>query len=257
MPIHPTAIVDPSAAIDPSADIGPFVVVEGPVVIGARTRIFAHATVVGDTHIGTDNEIHMGAVIGNTPQDRSYRGAATGVRIGDRNVFREHVQVHRATIEGQATRIGNDNYLMATSHVAHDCTVGDHVIFANGAVIGGHAVIEDLVFLSGNAAVHQHVRMGKLSFLRGVCGANRDVAPFCIVDGIGDVRALNRVGLRRAGYDRSRIDALHHAFRTLFARRRNLSHAIAELEAENPGEDVRYMLDFIRNSKRGVCSAPR
>lgn len=257
MPIHPTAIVDPAARIDPSAEIGPFVVVDGPVVVGARTRVLAHATLIGDTHLGSDNEIHMGAVVGNTPQDRSYAGAATGVRIGDRNVIREHVQIHRATIAGSATRIGDDNYLMATAHVAHDCTVGNSVIMANGAVVGGHATIEDRVFLSGNTAVHQQVRVGTLALLRGTCAADRDVPPFCIIDGINDVRALNRIGLRRAGYGPERIDALHHAFRVLFGRRRNLTRAIEELEAEGANDDVRRLLDFIRASKRGVCTAAR
>lgn len=256
MTIHPSAIVDPAATIDPSASVGAFVVVEGPVVVGPRTRIAAHATLLGDTHLGADNEIHMGAVIGNTPQDRSYVGAATGVRIGNRNVIREHVQVHRATIEGAATRLGDDNYLMATAHVAHDCVVGNHVTLANGAVLGGHATVEDRVFLSGNTAVHQRVRVGTLALLRGTCAADRDIPPFCIVDGINQVRALNRIGLLRAGFSRARVDALHHAFRVLFGRRRNLARATAELEAEGPGDDVRYLLDFIRASKRGICVAP-
>lgn len=257
MPIHPTALVDPAATIDPSAEVGPFVVVEGPVAIGPRTRVLAHATLLGDTRIGADNAIHMGAVIGNTPQDLGYTGAPTSVRIGDRNVIREHVQIHRAAVAGGSTEIGDDNFLMANAHVAHDCKVGDRVILANGAVLGGHARVEDRVFLSGNTAIHQHVRVGTLALLRGTCAADRDVPPFCIVDGINDVRGLNRVGLRRAGYDAAQIDALHHAFRVLFGRRRNLGHALAELEAQVPTAAVAQLIEFIRSSKRGVCTAPR
>lgn len=257
MAIHPTAIVDPAAEIDPSASIGPFVVVDGPVVVGARTRVLAHATLLGRTTIGADNEIHMGAVIGNTPQDRGYDGSATEVCIGDRNVFREHVQIHRASRPGGATRIGDDNYFMATSHIAHDCRVGSHVTLANGAAVGGHATLADRVFLSGNTAVHQHVRVGTLAMLRGVSAADRDVPPYCIVDGIDVVRALNRVGLRRAGVPAERIDALRRAFRILFARRRNLTLAMAEVEAVAPTDEVAHLLEFLRSSTRGVCSGPR
>jgi UDP-N-acetylglucosamine acyltransferase len=232
------------------------VVVEGPVIVGARTRVLAHATLLGSTTIGADNEIHMGAVIGNTPQDRGYAGGESGVRIGDRNIFREHVQVHRASSPGGATEIGDDNFFMATSHVAHDCRVGNHVTLANGAVLGGHATVEDRVFLSGNSAVHQHVRVGTLAFLRGVSAADRDVPPYCIVDAINVVRALNRVGLRRAGVPAAGIDALRRAFRILFARRRNLALAMEEVGAGPVTAEVQRLLDFIRSSTRGICSGP-
>lgn len=256
MPIHSTALVDPAASIDPSATIGPFVVVDGPVVVGARTRVLPHATLLGPTTIGADNEIHMGAVIGNTPQERGYAGSESSVRIGDRNIFREHVQVHRASRPGGVTEIGDDNFFMATSHVAHDCRIASHVTLANGAVIGGHATIEDRVFLSGNSAVHQHVRVGTLAFLRGVSAADRDVPPYCIVDSINVVRALNRVGLRRAGVSAEGIDALRRAFRILFARRRNFTLAMEEVCAAPVTAEVQRLLDFIRSSPRGVCSGP-
>jgi len=257
MPIHPTALVDAAADIHPDADIGPFVVIDGPVVVGARTRVLAHATLLGNTRIGADNEIHMGVALGDTPQDRSYDRAPSQVRIGDRNVFREHVQVHRGSGAGTVTVIGDDNYFMATAHVAHNCIIGNHVTLANGAVVGGHAHIEDRVFLSGNTAVHQHVRVGTLAFLRGVSAADRDVPPFCIVDDINVIRALNRIGLRRAGFEPARIDALRRAFRILFAHRRNLNQAMAEVESEPITADVRQLLGFIRASERGVCAGPR
>ncbi len=256
MAVHPTAIVDPQASIDPSVEVGPFVLIDGPVVVGARTRVLARATLLGHTRIGSDNEIHPGAVIGGTPQDRGYNGEPTEVVIGDRNVFREHVQVHRGSRTGGATVIGDDNFLMATSHIAHDCRIGNHVTLANGAVVGGHARIADRVFLSGNSAVHQHVRVGTLAMLRGVSAADRDVPPYCIVDDINVVRALNRVGLHRAGVPSERIDALRRAFRILFARRRNLAIAMQEVEERPATEEVAHLLEFLRTSERGVCSGP-
>jgi len=257
MAIHPTALVEPGAVIDASVEVGPFVVIGSGVVVGARTRIHAHASLLGDTHIGEDNVIHDGAVIGDAPQDRTFVDAASGVRIGDRNIIREHVQIHRGSRDGSMTILGDDNYLMATSHIAHDCRVGHRVTLANGAVVGGHATIEDRVFLSGNTAVHQHVRVGTLALLRGTCAADRDVPPFCIIDGINQVRALNRVGLQRAGFDSTRIDALRRAFRILFGRRRNLTRAIDEVRAEPVSDDVGFLLDFITSSQRGICVGGR
>lgn len=256
MPIHPSAVIDPRATIDPTAEIGPYVVVDGPVVVGPRTRVLAHAVLCGPTRIGTDNEIHMGAVVGNTPQDRAFDGSDSYLVLGDRNIVREYVTLHRGTQPGTTTRIGDDNMFMATSHVAHNCTIGNGVTLANGAMVGGHATLEDRVFLSGNCAVHQHVRVGTLAFLRGLSRVDKDVPPFCMVDDLNVLRAINRVGLLRAGFDRPRLDALRKAFRTLFQQRRNLRLGLAELETEPVTEDVQQMIDFIRASKRGVCSGP-
>lgn len=256
MPIHATAIVDPAAEIATDVTVGPYVVIDGPVVVGARTRIAAHATLCGHTTIGEENEIHMGAVIGNTPQDRGYAGEESFVKIGSRNIFREHVQIHRGTGEGTTTSIGDDNFLMATAHVAHNGTVGNHVTMANGAVIGGHATVEDRVFLSASCAVHQHVRVGALAFLRGLSAVDRDVPPFAMVDQINVIRGLNRVGLQRAGFSRDAIAELRRLYRRLFARRCNLSLAIGELEKEGLGPEANRVLAFIRTSERGVCRGP-
>ncbi len=257
MSIHPTALIDPRAQVDPRADIGPYVVIDGPVRVGAGTRVLAHATLTGWTEIGADNVIHMGAVVGHVPQDLSYKGSETYLRIGDRNVIREHVQIHRGTKSGSATTIGDENFFMNNAHVAHNCRVGSRVILANGAVLGGYVEVEDQVFISANCAVHQFVRVGRLALMRGLTAVSRDVPPFCIVDGQHTVRALNRVGLRRAGFTAARIRELQGAFSRLFRRRRNLAAAIAEIEAGACSPDVRYLLDFIRASKRGVCVAPR
>jgi UDP-N-acetylglucosamine acyltransferase len=257
MPIHPTALVDPRAEIDVDVDLGPYVVIDGPVQIGRGTRIMAHAVLTGHTRLGCDNVVHYGAVLGDEPQDTSYKGAETYVHIGDRNVFREQVYVHRGAAPGSATVIGNDNYLMGQAHVAHNCRLADGVILASGAVLGGHVQVADGVFVSGNCVVHQHVRIGTLALLRGLSRTSRDVPPFCIMDWTHVVRGINRVGLQRAGFSSERIRAVRRAFAQLFGRRRHLRQALAEVEAQEPGEDVRHMLDFIHSSTRGICFGPR
>jgi UDP-N-acetylglucosamine acyltransferase len=256
VPIHPTAIVDPQAEIDPSADIGPYVVIEGPVRVGPRTRIMASAYLTGDTDIGADNVIHPGAVLGNEPQDLAYRGAPTGLRLGDRNVVREQVEIHRGTQAGSRTEIGDDNYLMSHAHVAHNCRLGNQVIMATGATLGGHVVVEDQAFISGNCVVHQYCRVGRLSIMRGLSRAARDVPPFATTDYTHVVRGLNRVGLRRAGFDAERVRALATAFRILFRVRSNMREAMARVEAEVQSPDVDYLLAFLRSSPRGVAIGP-
>ena len=256
MPLHTTAIIDPRAEIDPSAAIEPYVVVDGPVRVGPRTRVMAGAYLAGQTVIGADNVIHPGAVLGHAPQDLSYRGDVTGLRIGDRNVFREHCEVHRGTQAGTWTEIGDDNYLMSHAHVGHNCRLGSHVVLATGATLGGHVVVEDQAFISGNCVVHQFCRVGQLAIMRGLSRASRDVPPFAISDGTHIVRGLNRVGLRRAGFDRERIRALASAFRILFRARTNLGAALARVEAEVRSPDVDHLLAFIRASRRGVGHGP-
>ncbi|HWH76748.1 MAG TPA: acyl-ACP--UDP-N-acetylglucosamine O-acyltransferase [Candidatus Binatus sp.] len=254
MSIHPTAVIDTKAEIDAEVEIGPYVVIDGPVRIKRGTRVMAHAYLTGWTEIGADNEIHPGAVLGNTPQDKAYHGQESYLKIGDRNIFREYVQVHRGTVAGSATVIGNNNFLMATAHVGHNCKLADHVILANGALLGGYVDVGNNVFLSGNCVVHQFVRIGDYSIMRGLSGTSRDVPPFAIVDWQHTVRGVNVVGLKRAGFDDKRIRALREAFRILFRKGRNLALAIKEVEESgrvNP--DVSTLLEFIKSSKRGVC----
>ena len=152
MTIHPTAIIDPKAEIDSEAEIGPYVVIDGTVKIMGGTRVMAHAYLTGWTEIGADNEIHSGAVLGDAPQDKAYKGQQTFLRIGDRNIIREHVQVHRGTAAGSATTIGNDNFLMATAHVGHNCKLGDNIVLANGALLGGHVEVGNSVFSPATAS---------------------------------------------------------------------------------------------------------
>jgi UDP-N-acetylglucosamine acyltransferase len=257
MGIHPTAQVDRRAEIHPDADIGALVVIDGPVQIGARTRVLPHAVIVGKTRLGSDNVVHYGAVLGDVPQDLSHAGAESFVEIADRNVFREGVTVHRGTKPGSTTKIGSDNYLMVNSHVAHNCRIGDHVVVVNGALLAGHVEVGDRALISGNAAVHQYARIGQLALVRGLGRATRDVPPFCIMDETGTLRGVNLIGLRRAGFDAGRIRAVRRAFTQLFGSRRNLSLAMSELEQDELTEDVRSMLEFIRASKRGICGGRR
>jgi UDP-N-acetylglucosamine acyltransferase len=254
--IHPTAVVDPRADVHPDADLGPYVVVDGPVRVGAGTRVMAHAFLTGHTEIGRDNVIHPGAILGHEPQDLAYRGAPTGLRIGDRNVVREHAEIHRATQEGTWTVVGDDNYLMSHAHVAHNCTIGDRTIICSGALVAGHVQVADQAFVSGNCVVHQHVRIGRLAILRGLSRTSRDVPPFAIMDGTHTVRGVNRVGLRRAGFDAKRIRTMVTAFRILFRIRTNLRDALARVETDLSGPDVDELLAFIRASKRGIAMGP-
>jgi UDP-N-acetylglucosamine acyltransferase len=254
MTIHPTAVIDSQAELDSSVEIGPYVVINGPVKIKRGSRVMAHAYLTGWTEIGADNEIHPGAVLGDAPQDRAYQGQESYLKIGDRNIFREYAQVHRGTAPGSATVIGNDNFLMATSHVGHNCRIGDRVILANGALLGGYVEVGDHVFISGNCVVHQFVRIGDYALMRGLSGTSRDVPPYAIVDWQHTVRGVNAVGLKRAGFDQKRIREIRNAFRILFRKGRNLSLAVNELkDSGRTNSDVSVLLEFINSSKRGVC----
>ena len=255
--IHPTAVVDPAADLDPSVLVGPYAVIEGPVRLGPDTRVMAHAVVRGATTIGARNVIHPGAVLGGEPQDLAFTGGDTFLRIGDDNVFREHVTVHRGTVAGSATVIGDGNYLMQSAHVAHNCVVGAATIIAGGALLAGHVVVDDRAFVSGNCVVHQHVRIGRYALLRGLARTSRDVPPFCLIDGTHTVRGVNAIGLRRAGFSTERIAALRRAVREIFGRPTHLRRALERVEAVPQTDDIREMVAFIRASKRGVCVPPR
>jgi UDP-N-acetylglucosamine acyltransferase len=254
MGIHPTAIVDSRAEIHSEAEIGPYVVIQGPVGIGCGTKVGAHATITGWTAIGDYNEVHPGAALGGAPQDKAYQGEESYLKIGNENVFREHVQVHRGTTAGSSTVIGDRNYLMAGAHVAHNSKLGNDIVLANGALLGGHVEVGDRVFISGHCVVHQFVRVGEISLMRGLSGTSRDVPPYSIIDWQHRVRGVNTVGLKRADFDDQRIRSIKEAFRILFRKGRNLSLAIKELETEaQVSPDVARLLEFIRSSKRGVC----
>ena len=253
--IHPTAIIDPTAELAEDVEVGPYVVIEGDVRIGPRTRLWPRAFVGRWTTVGADNQIHMGAVVGHEPQDVTYQGEASYLRVGDRNVFREYSYLHRGAKAGSETVVGNDNYLMATAHVAHNARVGNHVIMAPGSLVAGHVQVEDRVFLSGHIAIHQFCRIGTLAFVSGVSAVNQDVPPYMIAGGRpAEVSSLNATGLRRAGHDAAARRKLKEAFRHLFRSSMPLTEAILSLEEEGDlSVEVRHLVDFIRSSKRGIC----
>jgi UDP-N-acetylglucosamine acyltransferase len=255
--IHPTAVVDARAEIHGSAAIGPYTVVEGRVVVGAGCRVGPHCHLVGDTVLGENNRLHAGVVLGDAPQDLAYRDAATGLRVGNGNTFREHVTVHRGTREGTFTEIGDDNYLMAHCHVGHNSRVGHHVIVANGVLMGGYVEIQDRAFLGGGAVVHQFCRVGTLAILRGLARISKDVPPYCMAVENNELVGLNAIGLRRAGLPAERRAALKRAYALLFLSERNLSQALAELEGQPLTPESQHMAQFIRESRRGVGRARR
>lgn len=255
--IHPTALVSADAIVDPTARIGPYVVIDGPVRVGAATEIMAHVVIRGTTVLGARNVVHPGVVLGGEPQDVAYSGGESFLTIGDDNVFREHAQAHRGTAPGSATTIGNGNYFMQNAHVAHNCRIGDATVVAGGALLAGHVEIADRAFVSGNCVVHQHVRIGTLALMRGLSRTSRDVPPFCLIDGTHTVRGVNVVGLRRAGFDPTRIAHVRRAVAALFGRPVHLGRALARVESAPMTDDVRHLVAFVRASTRGVCVAPR
>jgi UDP-N-acetylglucosamine acyltransferase len=251
--IHPTALVSPEADVADGVEIGPYVVIEGRVRIGARCTLRPHVHLCGPLTLGTDNYLFSGTVLGERPQHLKYNDEPTGVEIGDHNIFREHVTVHRGTTQSWVTRIGSHNFLMANSHVAHDCQVGNRCILANGALVGGHCTLGDNVYLSGNCAVHQFVRIGRLALLSGCSATTKDIPPFLIQQDIDTVVGVNVVGMRRAGLAAAQINAVRQAFRILFREGLVLPAALARIEQELGAIDVaQELVAFIRQGHRGI-----
>ncbi len=253
--IHPTAIIDPAARLADDVTIGPYAVIEGPVEVGPGCAVRPHAHLIAPLTLGRNNLVGTGAVLGDRGQHLRYDGPGTGVVIGDDNVFREHVTVHNGTAEN-GTRVGHRNYFMANSHVAHDCLVGDGCIFANGALLAGHVTVEDGVFISGNCAVHQFTRVGRLAMMSGGSTTSKDIPPFFMTEGRNRLVGVNVVGLRRAGLDNEAIQAVREAYRILYMQRKVLPAAVEMIERTLGGfEVVAELLTFIRTSKRGVISS--
>jgi UDP-N-acetylglucosamine acyltransferase len=252
--IHPTAIVHPKAELHPSASVGPYAVIDERVVVGPNCRIGPHVHLTGHTTIGANNSFHTGCVIGDAPQDLRYRDEPTGLRIGDQNVFREHVTVHRANKETEDTVVGSQNYLMANSHVGHNTQLGDHVILANGALLGGHVVVQDGAFISGNCMVHQFVRVGVLALMRGGVAISMDLPPYTIAREVNTICGLNTVGLRRAGFTSEQRLELKRLYHALFRSRQRLSAALAAAKQEFKSEHAKILIEFAAGSKRGLCA---
>jgi UDP-N-acetylglucosamine acyltransferase len=251
--IHPTAIIHPQAKLDPTATVGPYAVIDGEVELGPHCSVGPHAYLTGRLTMGSHNQFFAGCVIGEAPQDLKYKGAPTRVRIGDHNVFREHVTVHRSTtVEGE-TVIGSHNFLMANAHVGHNSQVGDHVIMANGALLGGHVTVGDRAFISGNAVVHQFVRIGTLAILQGGTKTSKDVPPYTVTYEFNLIVGLNTIGLRRAGLTAAERLELKQLYRFLFRSGKNQRAAVAAAQKEFTGAPARHLLEFMAATKRGVC----
>jgi UDP-N-acetylglucosamine acyltransferase len=255
--IHPTAVIDPEAELASDVRVGPYAVIEGPVHIGPRCVIEGHACLSGPMTMGSDNFVGHGAVLGKAPQHKGYRGEPTTLTVGDGNVFREFVTIHRGTVQGNGeTRIGNLNLFMVGSHVGHDCVVGNGCTLVNGALVAGHVALHDCCILSGHAAVQQRVRIGRLAMLGGLGSTSKDIPPFVLQQGYNCVSGLNVIGLRRAGMSNETITALRDTFRVLYKEGRPQRSALEMVEADlGHVPEVAEFLAFVRESTLGINPA--
>jgi UDP-N-acetylglucosamine acyltransferase len=252
--IHPSAIIHPQAKLDPTVQVGPYAVIDEGVEVGPGCVIGPHVYLTGLTSIGAHNRFFAGCVIGEEPQDLKYAREPTRLRIGEHNVFREHVTVHRSNKTAEDTVIGSRNFLMAHCHVAHNCRLGDSIIMANGVLLGGHVSLEDRVILSGNCLVHQFVRVGTLAMMQGGSAISMDLPPYTVAAGGNTICGLNTVGLRRAGLTPAERLELKQLYRLLFREGRNLREAVAEGRKAFASAPAKTLLDFVAAARRGVCS---
>jgi UDP-N-acetylglucosamine acyltransferase len=254
--IHPTARVHPAAAIAPGVRIGPFSVIGEQVCIGEGTEIESHVVVEGRTKIGEQCHIFPFAYIGAIPQAFRYRGEPTEVVIGHHNVIREYVTVHRGTADGRGkTVLGDHNFIMGYSHIAHDCQVGNHVVMANASTLAGHILVEDYAIIGGLVAIHQFVRVGCYAIIGGASGVPMDIPPYMRAAGNrAKLFGLNTVGLKRHSFPEETVRALKHAYKILFRSQLTSVKAIAKVEKEVPAlPEIQHLLNFMRSSERGVC----
>ncbi len=255
MPIHPTAIVDPAAVIDATAAVGPYSIIGPDVRIGARTRLLGHIFMEGPMEIGEDNIFYPYSTVGVAPQDLKYKGERSRTRIGSRNKIREFVTIHRGTeAGGMLTSIGDDNLLMAYTHVAHDTQVGSNTVIGHQATLGGHVEVGDWAVVSAGSAVHQFCRIGRHCIIGGYSVITQDVLPFSTTVSPREVKvfAANATGMERRGFASSTIDDLHKAFRLLTRSGLNTTQAVEKIREEVPASpEIDELLEFIRTSERG------
>ena len=252
--IHPTAIIHPQAKLDKTVSVGPYAVIDAGIELGGHCVVGPHVYLTGITRIGFHNQFHAGCVIGDAPQDLKYKAEPTRVRIGDHNVFREHVTVHRSNKLAEDTVIGSHNFLMANSHVGHNSQLGDHIIIANGALLGGHVTVQDRAFISGNCLVRQFTRVGMLAIMQGGSAISKDLPPFTIARGDNGICGLNSVGLRRAGLTAEQRLELRKLYHALFRSGERLQTALATAKRNFSSAGAKILLDFAAEAKRGLCS---
>lgn len=255
--IHPTSVVEDGANIADDVTIGPFCYVQAEASIGPGTLLKNHVTVYNHSKIGAECVIHAGAVIGDLPQDLAFDAEnVSTVRIGDRCTIREGVTIHRGTKPDTETVIGNDCFFMVNSHIAHNCMVGDRVIFANGVLLAGYVTIGEGAFLSGNTVVHQFCKVGRLAMMSGLSAISKDLPPFFVTRSstVNAVSGINSIGMRRANLSSDARSSVKNVFRKIYLGTQNIGDALAQLEEENMGPETSEVIDFIKNSERGICS---
>jgi len=254
--IHPTAVIEDGAMLDEGVSVGPFCVIGKGVKIGKGTRLQASVIIEGDTEIGEDCTVYPFACIGLPPQDKKYAGQKTSVKIGRGNIIRESVTIHRASTGGDgSTAIGDNNFLMAYAHIAHDCKLGSNIIMANAATLAGHVSVEDYAVIGGLTAVHQHVRIGAYAMVGGFSGIRQDIPPFMMASGArAELFGVNTLGLKKNGFSDEKINELKWAYKILFREKLTLTDAIKKVQEQLPyTEEIKHLIDFITVKKRGIC----
>ncbi len=257
--IHPTAVIHSEARLDRGVSVGPYSVIEENARIGENTRILDRVTIARNTAIGKNNVIYTGAVLGREAQHREAATGETFLVIGDGNVIREYVTIHRGLLDAERTTVvGNRNYFMAFSHVGHDCRVEDDITLANAVLAAGHVTIQTGAVVSGGVVIHQYSRVGRYAMIGGLARIPRDVPPYLLVDdGADAVRSVNLVGLKRAHFSEAAVREIKKAYRLLYLSGLRLEEALEAILKECPGAEAKYLVDFIRNSKRGILSHVR
>jgi UDP-N-acetylglucosamine acyltransferase len=259
MQIHPSAIVSKKAKLADDVRVGPYTIIGDNVTIGEGTKVGACCVIDGNVTIGGSCEIFTGAIIGSQPQDLKFKGEKSFLEIGDNNVIREYCTFNLGTGEGGRTVVGSNNLFMAYAHIAHDCVVGNDCIIANNGTLAGHVTIEDRAIVGGLVAIHQFVRIGALSIVGGCSKVVQDIPPYSTCDGHPTrVYGLNIIGLKRSGIAKGSIEHLNQAFRILFNSGLSIKHALERIEKEIAScKEVSYLVDFIKNSQRGISRSCR
>ena len=252
--VHETAIVSKEAKLGKNVKVGAFAIIDGDVEIGDNCEIAPRVHLLDGVRMGAGNYIGEGTLIGDKAQDLKFKGGRSFVKIGDNNTIREYVTIHRSNTEGKETVIGSDNFIMTMAHIAHDCVIGNNIIIVNWAGLTGHIEVHDNAFISGLTAIHQHVRIGKHSIIAGGIKVSQDIVPYTLVGGYpARSIGLNKVGLKRSGFDAKKIKLLSDAYRIIFRSKTTLKEALAEVEKSvEQVEEVKYFVEFIKGSKRGI-----
>ena len=252
--VHPTAVIHPHAQLGANCDIGPYCVLGEHVVLGDGCKLHAHVVIDGYTTLGRANELFPFASVGLKTQDLKWKGGRTRTQIGDHNTFREHVTVHSATGDGEVTVVGSHNHILAYAHIAHNVTLGNHIIMSNVATLAGHVVVEDYAVVGGLAAVHQFCRIGTMAIIGGCSKIVQDVPPYMLADGNpASTRTINKVGMERNGVSEEAQTALKKAYKILFREKLIVSNALEKIEGELPKlSEITHLVQFIRGSSRGI-----